>query len=425
QSAAEFLITFLKIHARKFQGNSSDILQKYIKKGLADASPNVRELCRETYWVYYEHWPKEAEKICLEMDSEKIQQLKAAQKKDESFPTASQKDTTTKKSNSKSSSFEIDYTEPIPWIPFFTRGPNNTIQEDKAFLKAYRKAHMSAIASSKNYKLKSQLAITIPKEDIPESHKKKGSLMSPKTGQIEMIEEKEAIYETPKRTKISRKATEELRPEEKMKKRHVSEESKKTPAYEAIHVAPDGTKNSRKATEELRTEEELKKRRVSVESEELPTLNDTSESEEIIKKGHVSVKTYNPTLDNLNQVARSSLGSIQEGTEMMKTGKINPSLLFDLQIVSENTPLRDINNVDADSIFWLYDLARPFLNCLKEVTSLIHNKDTAHIVKYEAISLALSLIHNQKALFLNFKNLIVNGQASYLYSLVRALSKEH
>ncbi|RCH80049.1 suppressor of tub2 mutation, partial [Rhizopus stolonifer] len=277
QSAAEFLMIFLKIHARNFQGKSADRLQGYIKRGLADASPEVRESCRQAYWVYYEHWPKEAEKICLEMDSDTLQQLKAAKKKEALFPTVPQKDAT--------------------------------------------------------------------------------------------------------------------------------------------------KKNSRKATEELRPEEEMKKRRVSVKLEKASDA--TRKSEKKAKKEYAFEKTYNPTLDNLNQVARLSLDSVKKGTEMMKANKLDPSLLLDLQTVSENTPLLDIHNVDADSTFWLCDLERPFLCCLEEVTNLIDGAATSPFVKHDAVCLASSLIRHQKALFLRFKKPIVNKQASYLYPLVRALFSAH
>ncbi|CAO3698453.1 unnamed protein product [Rhizopus stolonifer] len=552
QSAAEFLKTFLTIHARSFQGNSSASLQKYIKKGLTDASPGVRESCRQAYWIYYEHWPKEAEKICLEMDSGTLKQLKASQKKGKSplinrsnsFPTAPQNDVTTKKSSLKRSSSALDYVKSLPKIPSFPMKSTKRIPQSNRLSSVSHISHMSAPASSIKHKLENRLATTVPRKTKSEFHenhaiKKKGKekempvlteelfedednesigssilnpadnlllqeidfsiydglsdfdpcteipnenndvvelsekenlqgspLASPKPGQIEMIEEAEAIHGTPERTKISRKANEELRPEKEMKKRHVSEEPEQVPALndtkksaeetemirekEVIHTTPEPTKISRKATEELRPEEEIKKRYVSGEPEQTPVLNasnkfteeiekrhaskesekvlapnDSSKPGEEIKKGHIPERTYNPTLENLNQIARTNLDSVQEGIERMKVGDVDVSLLCDLQIISKNTPMLDIYNVDTDSIFWLYDLARPFRYCLKEVINLIQDEKTAPFVKYETIHLASSLIHHQKALFLRFKKPIINKQANYLYPFIRALSKAH
>ncbi|CAO3699091.1 unnamed protein product [Rhizopus stolonifer] len=235
QSAVEFLKTLLTIHARKLQGNSSASIQKYIKKGLTDASPEVRESCRQAYWVYYEHWPKEAEKICLKMDSSTLKQLKASQKKEKlpltsrpnSFPTAPQKNLKTNKASLKRSSPALE------------------------------------------------------------------------------------------RTKISRKATEELRPEEEVKKRYISEEPEQVPV---LNVPS-------------KSEEEIKKTHASKEPEKTLTANDSSKHEEESKNVHVPERTYNPLLDNLNQVARTNLDNIQKGIERMKAGDVDVSLLCDLQIV--------------------------------------------------------------------------------------------
>lgn len=109
----------------------------------------------------------------------------------------------------------------------------------------------------------------------------------------------------------------------------------------------------------------------------------------------------------------------------MKAGDVEVSLLCDLQFLSKNRPLLDIYNFDANSIFWRYDLARSFRCCLKKVANLIKDEGTAHFVKYDAIDFASSLIHYQKALFLRFKNLIINKNSSHLYSFISAFSKEH
>ncbi|KAG1469412.1 hypothetical protein G6F56_003272 [Rhizopus delemar] len=575
QSAAEFLKTILKVYARNFQGSSSISLQKYIKKGLTDASPGVRESSRQAYWMYYEHWPKEAEKICLEMDSGTLKQLKASQKKSplinrsNSLPTVPQKDGITKKSSLKRSSSTHDYAKSLPKIPSSSMKSTKRILRDSRLSNVSHISHMSAPAASIKHKQENRLTTTVPRKTKSEFHenhaiKKKekekempvlmeelfddednasiassilsqadnllmqeidfsiyeglsdfdpctetpnGSndevelleknnlqsspLASPKPGQIKMIEEKEVAHGTPERTKISRKADEELRPEEEVKKRHVSEEAEVIREKEVTRGTPERTKISRKADEELRPDENIKERHVSEEAEMIrekelthgtpePTRisckateelkpdenikerhvseepeqtsalndsneltegiekedaskepektlisNDSSKSEEEIKKEHVPGRTYNPTLENLNQVARENLDNIHEGIERMKAGSVDVSLLCDLQIVSRNTPILDIYNVDVNSIFWLYDLARPFRYCLKEVVNLIQDEKTAPFIKYEAIHLASSLIQHQKALFLRFKKPIINRQASYLYPFIRALSKAH
>ncbi|CAO3675429.1 unnamed protein product [Rhizopus stolonifer] len=527
KSAAEFLKTLLTTHARSFQGNSSTSLQKYIKKGLTDASPGVRKSCRQAYWVYYEHWPKEAEKICLEMDSGTLKQLKASQKKksplinrsNSSFPTAPQKDVKTKKSSLKRSSSALDYVKSLPKIPSFSMKSTKPISQSNRLSSVPHISHMSTPAASIKHKLENRLATTVPRKTQSECHenhaiKKKGKekempvlteelfededsesigssilnsaddlllqeidfsiydglydfdpcteipnenndvvelserdnlqgspLASPKPGQIEMIEEVEAIHGTPERTKVSRKANEELRPENEMKRRHVSEEPEQVPALNGTkksaeenevirgkgvtHTTPEPTKISRKATEELRPEEEIKKRHISEKPEQTPALNDSNKLTEEIKKEHVPERTYNPTLENLNQIARTNLDSVQKGIERMKAGDVDVSLLCDLQMVSKNTPMLDIYNVDADSIFWLYDLARPFRHCLKEVINLIQDEKTSPSVKHKTIHLASSLIHHQKALFLRFKKPIINKHADYLYPFIHALSKAH
>ncbi|KAJ3560439.1 hypothetical protein NPX13_g9301 [Xylaria arbuscula] len=46
-----------------------DLIEKCIKKGLADPNPGVREKMRSTYWLYASSWPSRAETIMNNLDS--------------------------------------------------------------------------------------------------------------------------------------------------------------------------------------------------------------------------------------------------------------------------------------------------------------------------------------------------------------------
>ena len=48
---------------------SLDVIEKCIKKGLADANPGVREKMRATYWLYAKMWPGRAETIMSGLDA--------------------------------------------------------------------------------------------------------------------------------------------------------------------------------------------------------------------------------------------------------------------------------------------------------------------------------------------------------------------
>lgn len=40
----------------------TDILVKILEKGLSDATPAVRENCRDAFWIFHEHWRDRGEK---------------------------------------------------------------------------------------------------------------------------------------------------------------------------------------------------------------------------------------------------------------------------------------------------------------------------------------------------------------------------
>lgn len=62
QSATTWLKTLLRRNVPKshFEG-SVDLVEKCLKKGLADANPNVKNSTREVFWVYVRSWPAKAE----------------------------------------------------------------------------------------------------------------------------------------------------------------------------------------------------------------------------------------------------------------------------------------------------------------------------------------------------------------------------
>ncbi|CEI99759.1 hypothetical protein RMCBS344292_13840 [Rhizopus microsporus] len=69
QSSALFLKTVLQTHGQKEQtklaigkAESTALIHQSLNKGLSDASPSVREACRQAYWTYHEYWPNEAKK---------------------------------------------------------------------------------------------------------------------------------------------------------------------------------------------------------------------------------------------------------------------------------------------------------------------------------------------------------------------------
>ncbi|PKS08785.1 hypothetical protein jhhlp_003394 [Lomentospora prolificans] len=72
-------------------GGGLDLVEKSIKKGLADANPGVREKSRATYWTYAKIWPGRAEIIMENLDSTAQKLLQ----KDPNNPNSPKKATTT------------------------------------------------------------------------------------------------------------------------------------------------------------------------------------------------------------------------------------------------------------------------------------------------------------------------------------------
>ncbi|KAK5998687.1 Protein stu-1 [Cladobotryum mycophilum] len=64
-----------------------DLMEKCIKRGLADANPGVRETTRSTYWTFWAVWPTRADAIMADLDSTAQKLLN----KDPSNPNASNK----------------------------------------------------------------------------------------------------------------------------------------------------------------------------------------------------------------------------------------------------------------------------------------------------------------------------------------------
>ncbi|KAI9038819.1 uncharacterized protein KD926_010275 [Aspergillus affinis] len=73
QFAAEWLRTIVNRHtsirAAIEHGNSLNLIATCIKKGLADANPDVRNEMRHTYWDFYVAWPATANTIASDLDS--------------------------------------------------------------------------------------------------------------------------------------------------------------------------------------------------------------------------------------------------------------------------------------------------------------------------------------------------------------------
>ncbi|KAI1007191.1 hypothetical protein K3495_g1028 [Podosphaera aphanis] len=71
--AAGWLKTLLKkeTHHRNHLEHSGgmDLIEKCLKKGLADANPGVRENMRSTYWTFAQVWPIKAENIMTSLDA--------------------------------------------------------------------------------------------------------------------------------------------------------------------------------------------------------------------------------------------------------------------------------------------------------------------------------------------------------------------
>lgn len=70
QSAAEYICTVLSTHASKESvrshiNKSTELINwinQFVKKGITDASPLVRDGCRKTFGVYNQYFPERAKK---------------------------------------------------------------------------------------------------------------------------------------------------------------------------------------------------------------------------------------------------------------------------------------------------------------------------------------------------------------------------
>lgn len=80
--ATGWLKTLLKkeVHHKNYieHAGGLDIVEKCIRKGLADANPSVRENMRSTYWVFASMWPLRAEGIITSLDANQQKLLENA-----------------------------------------------------------------------------------------------------------------------------------------------------------------------------------------------------------------------------------------------------------------------------------------------------------------------------------------------------------
>lgn len=77
------LPVLLRAHARQDKATfdasgSTPIVEQSIRKALTDATPSVREKARDAYWVFYDVWPAEAERIASTLDTQGRIQLDKA-----------------------------------------------------------------------------------------------------------------------------------------------------------------------------------------------------------------------------------------------------------------------------------------------------------------------------------------------------------
>ncbi|KAI8339195.1 clasp N terminal-domain-containing protein [Chlamydoabsidia padenii] len=85
QFAALYMKTYLETHASNAlvrenmeHLNSLKKVELFLKTGLLDATPAVRQLCSSTFWVYYKHWPSHGNRLLLSFDSTARKQLEKA-----------------------------------------------------------------------------------------------------------------------------------------------------------------------------------------------------------------------------------------------------------------------------------------------------------------------------------------------------------
>ncbi|KAF2429453.1 ARM repeat-containing protein [Tothia fuscella] len=77
--ASNWLTILIKKHVHQKahieHSGGLEVAEKFIKKGLADANPKVREGTRGTYWAFSQVWPDQAEKIMNSLDAKSRGQL--------------------------------------------------------------------------------------------------------------------------------------------------------------------------------------------------------------------------------------------------------------------------------------------------------------------------------------------------------------
>ncbi|RCH98469.1 suppressor of tub2 mutation, partial [Rhizopus stolonifer] len=96
QYAATYIKTILETHGSKDAIRSviaeklevSQSIESFLRKGLADGSPHVREASRQTYSVYYDYWPDAAEKLLRSLDSSVQRLLEKNSPKSSPKPTS-------------------------------------------------------------------------------------------------------------------------------------------------------------------------------------------------------------------------------------------------------------------------------------------------------------------------------------------------
>ncbi|KAG1175522.1 hypothetical protein G6F70_004671 [Rhizopus microsporus] len=179
QSSALFLKTVLQTHGQKEQtklaigkAESTALIHQSLNKGLSDASPSVREACRQAYWTYHEYWPNEAKKLCITIDTVALRQLEKSNKGKKISPiplfnrsNSSSSISTTSSSSSKpptlkraSSNSEVDGKKhhSIPAVSIEVK-KNLSIQK---LTRLSHISHVSAPTAPVAYKLNRQLSTT-------------------------------------------------------------------------------------------------------------------------------------------------------------------------------------------------------------------------------------------------------------------------
>ncbi|OBZ83418.1 Protein STU1 [Choanephora cucurbitarum] len=162
QYAANYLKTVLETHGSKDVVYSaiaekldlSQSIQTFLKKGLTDSSPLVREASRQTYSAYYDHWPNQAEKFSKTLDVSTQRLLEKSSPKTSPKPTSIQRPRTPiSRSNSMSSisSSSITTSTKATSVSIFkrpglTRSPSYTSQTS---LKSHTnsRSHIPAVSS--------------------------------------------------------------------------------------------------------------------------------------------------------------------------------------------------------------------------------------------------------------------------------------